>query len=109
MSIFPPMGLELFQQNLLKRFSFLPLNCLTILVGNQLLTVYKHVGLFLESALFKVEVSNEMFEIENRNYFIVLFCFVLLTISNISLPCTRRKAFLFRKAYLPPSSLLIHS
>ena len=77
MSIFPPMGLELFQQNLLKRFSFLPLNCLTTLVGNQLLTVYKHVGLFLESVLFKVEVSNEMFEIENRNYFSVLFCFVL--------------------------------
>ena len=75
MSIFPPMGLELFQQNLLKRFSFLPLNCLTTLVGNQLLTVYKHVGLFLESVLFKVEVSNEMFEIENRNYFIFLFCF----------------------------------
>ena len=58
------MGLELFQQNLLKRFSFLPLNCLTTLVGNQL-TEYKHVGLFLESVLFKVEVSNEMFEIEN--------------------------------------------
>ena len=68
------MGLALFQQNLLKRFSFLPLNCLTALVGNQL-TVYKHVGLFLESVLFKVEVSNEMFEIENLSYFIFLFLF----------------------------------
>ena len=68
------MGLALFQQNLLKRFSFLPLNCLTALVGNQL-TVYKHVGLFLESVLFKVEVSNEMFEIENLSYFIFLFFF----------------------------------
>lgn len=90
--IFPPMGLEFVPIGLCEDFPFLTELSPPLL--KSVVTVLTAVSLFLESVLFGVEVSNEMFEIKSSYFivFVLLFCWI----NNMSL-LAWRKHFCFRK------------